>query len=413
MIMSQKSESERQEKENKKQKKYKYYKGSFVVGKKADGSPDRIYVRGRSKAERDDKLAEAKRLHARGLKAGEMTVREWSDIWMKAYKHNATAKQKAHYQAKLDYDILPAIGNMCVKDVRASHLQELLNAYTGGRQGTVVKVRLALKQLFSDAEYDGIIERNPSIRLELPDVVVKPRRPLTEVERRAVLSAAEINPQGPFMLTLLYCGPRTGECAALLCGDVDIEGRSLSITKSLVFDGNKSVMSTTKAEKLRKRVGENDDELGARVVPIPDILLPILATQCEGRKSEDVLFPKKTDGKHASRRALDWWWESFVRQCHICAGAKMYRNAIVYEESPFGEDVTPHYFRHTYGTDLYGAGVDLRARKEFLGHSLRDVTDIYTKMTDAAFQRNLKLINQYHKEEKWGKNGANKKGNKA
>ena len=87
----------------------------------------------------------------------------------------------------------------------------------------------------------------------------------------------------------------------------------------------------------------------------------------------------------------------------------MHRNAVLLETSPFGQEVTPHYLRHTYGTDLYAAGIDEKARKEFLGHASNDVTDMYTKMTDAAFKRAVKKQNAYLNQENRGKEGANKK----
>ncbi len=147
------------DKKPKAKKKYNYYRGSFVIGKRADGTPDRIYVRGKTKRERDENLAEAKRLHERGLKLGEMTVREWSEIWMKVYKANATDTQRDHYEAKLQHDILPEIGSLRMKDIRASNLQELLNKYKGGKKGTVEKIRHAVRGLFSDAAHEGIIEK--------------------------------------------------------------------------------------------------------------------------------------------------------------------------------------------------------------------------------------------------------------
>lgn len=120
-----------------------YYRGSFVVGKKPDGTPDRVTIRGKTQKEFEAKLAEAKRLHARSLALGDTTVREWSERWMKVYKANASDTQKAHYRAKLNLDILPAIGNMRIRDVRASHLQELLNSYAG--QKRVLSKRFALR----------------------------------------------------------------------------------------------------------------------------------------------------------------------------------------------------------------------------------------------------------------------------
>ena len=91
--------------EAKKKKKYKYYKGSFVIGKKPDGSPDRIYVCATTKAERDEKLAEAKRLHSRGLKLGEMTVYQWTQQWESVFLEGLGKKQKNHYKAKMRLEV--------------------------------------------------------------------------------------------------------------------------------------------------------------------------------------------------------------------------------------------------------------------------------------------------------------------
>ncbi|MCL2488206.1 MAG: site-specific integrase [Oscillospiraceae bacterium] len=399
----------KKDKKEESKKKYKYWRGSFVIGKKADGTPERIYVRGKSKAERDEKLEEARRLHARGLKMGEMTVREWSDRWIAVYKANASETQKNHYKNKLKKDILPDIGSIPIKDVRMSHLQEILNKRKGDKKGTVEKIRMAIRQLFADAEAEGIIERNPSLRLELPEMTEEPRRPLTEVERQTVLKVAETHPCGPYILTMLYCGLRRGECAALQAGDIDLEEKRLTVNKSLTFQKNIGQISGTKAAKMRKRNINNGEDAGVRVVPIPDILLSILKTLCDGKQETEILFPKR-DGEHATMQTVRWWWKSFSRECHITAGANLYRNAIKYGTSPFGEEVTPHYLRHTYATDIYAAGVDEKARKEFLGHASNDVTDIYTAMSDEAFDRASKLINEYYNSKKWGKNGANENG---
>lgn len=394
-------------------KKYRYHKGSFVIGKKPDGSPDRIYVSGKTKRERDEKLAEAKRLHGIGVKLGNTLVRDWGHIWITTYKADASPKQKKHYQAKLNYDILPAIGNMRMVDVRASHLKDLLNSYSGGRRGTVVKIRLAVRQLFADAAEEGIIERNPAAQLKLPDTIVVPRRPLTIPEREAVLKVATTHQHGRYFRTLLHTGIRTGECIALVKSDVNLKAKKLTISKSIEFDGNVGSESTTKAEKLRnKKNSFFAVDVGVRVVPIPDILLPDMISLCEGKDATDLLFPSD-DGKIPTLGTMQWWWGSFERQCHIATGAKIFNNQIQLETSYFGADVTPHFFRHTYGTDLYAAGVDYRARQEFLGHAITDVTGGYTGMTDVAFKRNLKLLNKYYNQKIWGKNGETEKNDKA
>lgn len=359
-----------------------YYRSTFVIGKDTDGKPIRATVRAKSKPEFDAKLEEAKRLHARGIALRGMTVSEWSEKWLKVYKANATQTQKDHYAAKLKHDILPTVGGMQIRDVRASDLQEILNSYAGGKFDTVRKIKNAMKQLFEDAEIEGVIERSPAARLELPELTEEHRRPLTNIERAVVYEVAKTHKCGPYVLTMLFCGLRRGECIALTVADVDLENKRIRVNKSL---------------SLRKNVGNEKgtkSKAGVREVPIPDILFPVLSEYCSGKNPFNILFTKE-DGKHATKQTCTWWWKSFKRQCHITAGAELYRNQVRLETSPFSDDVTPHFLRHTYATDLYAADVDEKAQKYFLGHSSSDVTDIYRKMNDAAFLRAAKKINKY------------------
>jgi integrase len=306
----------------KKKEKDGYFRSTFVIGKKADGKPQRITVRAKTKKEHDEKLAEAKRLYSKGVALDDTTVEEWGRRWLAVYKANASPEQRDMYRVKLERDILPVIGRMPIKSVRASHLQEIMNSFSGGKKGTVVKIRQVLKQMFEFAARDDIIERNPAAYLELPELEEKLRRPLADIERATVWSVAQEHPCGDYVLVMLLCGLRRGECIALTVGDVDFSGNRLIINKSLRFRGN---IGEEKGPKSKA---------GNREVPIPDILLPILQRRCEDKNSESLLFTKK-DGRAATKQTCRWWWLSFIRQCHITAGAKQYRNKILTETSPF------------------------------------------------------------------------------
>ncbi len=282
-------------------KEYTYYKASVTVGKKADGKPERIYVRGKTPQERDEERDRIKKLYARGLNFREITVSEWSDRWMAVYKANASDTQKDHYKVKLKNDILPSIGSLRMRSVRLSHLQELLNKYSGKKKGTVEKIRNALRQLFADAEVEGIIERNPALRLELPMLEEKPRRPLTEVERDALIKVAATHPAGAYVLTMLYTGARRGECIALERSDIDLERRRITISKEINLRKNVGTVEKTKAAKMRKKRVKPNEDAGVRVVPIPDVLLSVMAQLCEGKKSAIYCFPSQTKSGRRSK----------------------------------------------------------------------------------------------------------------
>jgi hypothetical protein len=45
---------------------------------------------------------------------------------------------------------------------------------------------------------------------------------------------------------------------------------------------------------------------------------------------------------------------------------------------------------------MYAAGLDEKEQMVFMGHASKSVTDVYRKMSEAAFQRALLQLNEYY-----------------
>lgn len=104
-----------------------------------------------------------------------------------------------------------------------------------------------------------------------------------------------------------------------------------------------------------------------RIVPIHDTALKKIKELIKTQNSE-WLFPSiKHPGQHISKRRL---------------------NEIVkaYSDKLGFEGITPHKFRHTFGTLLYNNGADIKAIQDMMGHESIDTTNIYAKV---SIKRNL------------------------
>lgn len=146
------------------------------------------------------------------------------------------------------------------------------------------------------------------------------------------LLIAKMKPEYSLALWIMAeCGLRINETLTLKLNDVKHEEEPLRI------------VVTGKGDKQRS------------VYPSEELVLAIRSHIRELNNPEWYVFPSpRNDGKHLSADTVRF----HLRR--VQKGAK------------------PHTFRHTYATDLYKQGVDLRTIQTALGHSSINTTSIYT-----------------------------------
>ena len=207
----------------------------------------------------------------------------------------------------------------------------------------------ALRMFYKFLERRGY-GKNDAIRaVSLPKLPHSVPKPLTAPKATALIDSAEIvSPDAPewvlardtAVLALLYgSGLRISEALGLKRKDAPIKGRDML---RVTGKGNKT-----------------------RVVPVLPIVREAveryLALLPQKLGSEDPLFVG-VRGRELSPRII---------QLRI-AGA---RAALGLPET-----ATPHALRHSFATHLLGAGADLRAIQELLGHASLSTTQGYTEV---------------------------------
>lgn len=363
----------------------------------------RYYVKG--KDEKDAQRKKTKKLAS--LMSGDvgisssMTVKAWAETWLKTYinpkvrpegkdkrRGTMTAKSASMYSQKINGHIIPALGNLRLKNVKDTHLQAFLNDNADMSFSHVSKLHMILRKMFRQAYVSRLINYDPTVALELPAAEKGGRRSITDYERKILLQVAEKSTDGLWIKFLLYTGLRPSESVALRV-------RHLDFTENLI-EVVDSVESGTKAISMPKT------EAGKRYVFISPLILDELKRHVEGKSADDFVFTQRDGKSMMTSTVVRKYWLSFVRRMDLAMGAETNNKGHIYDPSDLYPDGTPMFpeednpdvprnghriapdfvmycLRHTYCTDLQRQGIPLETARYLMGHEdITTTANIYT-----------------------------------
>ncbi len=324
------------------------YQQNIKIGYQDNGKPKYKSVFARTIPELERKVREYKVLldHGVSLTDERTTLYEWADRWFIGYKSNVSASTKSMYQNAIKHIKNAPFAQLSLRKIQPADIQLWLSRLRqSGRGRTVDIIRMTLKQMFTIAVATDIVARNPLDGVKIAKVKASPKRTLTDIERHAIETADLSAMQRAFLYLGLYAGLRKSEILALTVHDIDLEKRTIRINKANV-DGTLSNSTKTTA--------------GMRTIPIPAKLHTALS---DYRTTGINLFPMQ-NGQLMTKSSFRKFYEGIMKQLHAVSEAVSF---------------TPHILRHTYATNLYHAGIDIKTAQKLLGHSSIVVTlDIYT-----------------------------------
>jgi len=218
---------------------------------------------------------------------------------------------------------------------------------SGLEKTSIARKLSAVRSFLRFAVRDGRIEFNPAEAIASPRVGRALPRTLTVDEMFNLLDRIQdedpISLRDRSMLELLYAtGLRVSELVSLDLNDVDLSGMVVRV----LGKGNK--------ERLVPFGRKAADSLGSWLDA---------SKRLRSRGNDTVaLFLNVRGGRltdRSVRRVLD----------------KRLREAAIHAR------ISPHVLRHSFATHLLGAGADLRAIQELLGHSSLSTTQRYTHVS--------------------------------
>lgn len=304
------------------------------------------------------------------------TFREIAEEWERRHREEITSRTwnnyLPHYQA-----IIARHGNKKIEDVTAVDvINHLTAAKAQGYSATVVNtIRSVYRMIFDYAIANDLTKYNPVTSVKLPKGLKRGKRTApTDDQIRTIFNNTD-QPFGLFPFLLLCTGLRKSEALALTWGDVDLNRREISVTKSLDYSVGASPV--VKAPKT---------EAGVRTVPIVDMLYTML--QDARRTATSIyLFPATESnraGKGGGLMTLRGYEGAWQRYCEV--------TGLLEDGKPA---ITAHNLRHGTATLMFELGVDELTAQRILGHSRVEITrEIYTQLREAQNRKSVEKFNQ-------------------
>lgn len=285
------------------------------------------------------------------------TVGGFMDRWSRDWAAlNVSPKTLERYRELIKNQIIPHIGSRPIQKLRAVDLTDLYATLVrdkGLAPRTVGHVHRLLHHALGHALTWEVIAKNVASLVKPPKVPTAEVEIIREDDIKAVLQKLRDKPLYPIVTLALATGMRRGELLALRWQDVDLDGGTISVERSL------------EETKAGLRFKGPKTEHGTRTINIPPSIVAELRTHWRDQQKRRLAIGA---GKSPADALVFPAWNGGPRSPH--AVSKEWRLARL--------GVSFHALRHTHASSLIAASVDVLTISRRLGHASPSITlDVY------------------------------------
>ena len=319
-----------------------------------DANGKRRTVYGKSKLAVRQKLIESLADRDKGLTydGDTVTLREHLDRWLEtSVKGSVKPITYEAYERMCRVHIVPAIGKVKLSKLTPGHVQsfyqEKLNS--GLAPASVRYMHATLHRSLKQAHRRRLVRENVAAATDPPVPQPEEIRPLSAEQVKVLLSAASRGRLEALFVVAVTAGLRIGELCSIQWSDLDMEGRTLRVRRTLSRAKNGPRYTTPKngkgrSIKLTNMATESLKRYRARQ--------NAERLQVGANWQDDDLIFCREDGRPLTRDIL----------------ARSHLKPIL-KRVDLPEDCTPHQLRHTCATLLLSRGVHPKFVQELLGHA--------------------------------------------
>jgi len=222
------------------------------------------------------------------------------------------------------YNQVPRLHEMKIRDIKVSHLKTAMSELKPATQSALKNI---LRHLYGYAIENEIVEKDLAIYLKPESPDKKPRKPFNLEQINKIKKFK--HPQNDITLILLYTGMRINEL-------LEMKRENVNIKERYFYGGKKTPTGKT------------------RITPIHNDIYHIIEKYYN---QENEYLITKENKKILYRTFMATYWTALKEYLQT--------------------NQTPHCTRHTFVTFARKSELDRELVKKIVGHSNKDVTDVY------------------------------------
>lgn len=322
-----------------------------------------------------------------------VTVDDWFCKWMEVYKYGVIAPNTVrHYKQVYLKHISPVLGRDRLIDVTKLKVQALINKLDkdGYKYETKNKVRILIQDMFNRAIEDDFARKNPARGIRLIRDEEKEPKFLTPDEQKLFFDYCKGTFYDNLFVVSLNSGLRPGEVYALTEKDLDFKEKTISVTKTLLYQKLEG------DEQKTFHIGPPKTKASYRKIK--------MTRACEVALKKQILQSRIIKSKTPKELQEEFKDLLFTTKYGTPINAEIESDAIkviidginmIRDEMEQLEYFGGHCFRHTFASNCYHSNFSWKAIQQLLGHAkLSFTTDKYVHLFAEEVHENMDALSE-------------------